>query len=644
MIGCVKFWIWLSAWASATGWALSALGRLNRAGYLVAAVLGLGFWVWTRTRRAPSSASRSAARRSGLCGVRPRRFRRWLPLSFVVFSALVLLSGLLYAPSNHTGLSYRIPRVLHWLAEEGWHWIHTPNYRMNNRACGMEWLSAPLLAFTGSDRALFLLNFAPFLLLPGLCFSVFTRLGVAPRVAWRWMWLLPTGYSFLLQAGGIGNDAFPTVYALAAVDFALRARVSGRFSDAAASALAAALLTGAKASNLPLLLPWAVAFWGARRAALARPIAAGATALLALLVSFVPTAALNVAHCGDWSGLVLERAGMNMKQPLVGLWGNALLLFSNNFAPPFFPWAGGYNARVLEALPSFIVRPMTANFEQSFERLWELPTEDWAGLGFGVSALALLGTLAALRAGGLRLWPGAGNVRAQTQGAIGPGWMRRGVMAGAWVALAVYAMKSGMVTPARLITPYYPLLLVGPLALAGQARVMRRRWWRAAEVGVLLIALGVLVVTPPRPLWPAKTVLSRLVAARPDSALLRRALTVYEVYAVRPDCLAAVRAVLPPGLRVVGFIATGDDLDISLWRPYGSRRVRHYHLDDPVARLRAEGVEWVVVGGLHLKLENRALESWLAETGGELVTTLTLTVKASEGPQPWHVVRLPPAR
>src|SRR5207244_8967318 len=132
------------------------------------------------------------------------------------------------------------------------------NYRTDNRACGIEWLSAPLFLFTKSDRLIVLLNFVPFLLLPGLIFSVCTRLGVLPRVAWNWMWLLPTGYTFLLQAGSAGNDTFPTVYALAALDFACRAWVSRRPSDLWHSLLAAALLTGAKASNLPLLLPWVV--------------------------------------------------------------------------------------------------------------------------------------------------------------------------------------------------------------------------------------------------------------------------------------------------------------------------------------------------------------------------------------------------
>jgi hypothetical protein len=556
-------------------------------------------------------------------------------LSFAVLSLLVLLGGVLYAPSNHTGLSYRVPRVLQWLAEAKWHWIHTDNYRMNNRACGMEWLSAPLLLFFRSDRGLFLLNFLPFLMLPGLIFSLFTRLGVRARVAWRWMWLLPTGYTFLVQAGSIGNDTFATVYALAAVDFALRARESGRVSELAASVLAAALMTGAKASNLPLLLPWAVALLGAARSCASRPWATGLAGLLALAASFAPTAILNAVHCHDWSGLVLEHKGMAMKNPFVGLWGNALLLLSNNLIPPFFPFAKACTESVLSWLPGFISGPMSANFEQGFQQVWELPTEDWTGLGFGVSALVLVSVAAALRCGGRPAAPLGAAARL-------PGWVRGGVLAGSWGALLAYCLKSGMVTPARLISPYYPLLIAPLLLLAGQAEVVKRRWWRIAEFVVVLMAFGVLVVTPARPLWPAQTALARLATLWPESRLVRQAATVYSVYASRPDPLANVRALLPQDLKTVGFIATGDDLDVSLWRPYGARRVEHFTLDDPVARMRERHVEYVVLGGLNLRFRNRALAAWLAATGGELVGSATAVVKVSEGPQPWYVVRIPP--
>ena len=78
---------------------------------------------------------------------------------------------------------------------------------------------------------------------------------------------------------------------------------------------------------------------------------------------------------------------MVMKNPLVGVWGNALLWLLDNFTPPLFPFAGWWNAHALALLPHFISGPMTANFEQGFLWLGELPTEDWAGIGFGLSAL-----------------------------------------------------------------------------------------------------------------------------------------------------------------------------------------------------------------------------------------------------------------
>ena len=184
----IRIWIWVSVLASAAGWLLSALGQLNELGYAVFGAVGAaGLWFGRKALGLTSPR--------GLCHWKTvrARFCRWLPAGFVVLAFLVFLGGALYPPTNHTALTYRTPRVLHWLAEGHWHWIHTPNYRLNDRCCGFEWLTAPVLLFLKSDRGLFTLNFIPFLLLPGLTFSVCTRLGVRPRVAWHWMWLLPTG-------------------------------------------------------------------------------------------------------------------------------------------------------------------------------------------------------------------------------------------------------------------------------------------------------------------------------------------------------------------------------------------------------------------------------------------------------------------
>jgi hypothetical protein len=571
----------------------------------------------------------------GLCHLKKvrGRFRRWLPAGFVALAFLVFLGGALYPPTNHTALTYRTPRVLHWLAEGHWHWIHTSNYRLNDRCCGFEWLTAPVLLFLKSDRSLFLLNFIPFLLLPGLTFSVCTRLGVRPRVAWHWMWLLPTGYNFLLQAGSIGNDTFPTIYALAAVDFGLRAWESRRLSDLWLSILSAALLTGSKATNLPLLLPWGLVVLALLPRLLRRPAATLALVALAATISFLPTAALNMRYCGDWSGLNLERTGMDMRNPIVGIWGNALLLLKN-FLPPFLPQAAWWNQSGASVLPHGLVARMDANFEGGYLVLGELPTEDGAGIGFGLSWLLLISVLAAAwtRPVPHADWTGNRSI---------PRTLRWLLLAAPWGALLAYCMKSGIVDAPRLISAYYPLLLPLLLLGAGQAVIVRRRWWRVMVWGVLLLAVSVLVLTPGRPLWPARTVLSKLVALKPGHRLLARALTVYSVYDVRSDPLANVRALLPEGLSVVGFMGTGDDIDISLWRPFGTRRVEHILLSDSLEQIRQRHIQYAVVGEVNLLENHTTLAAWQAKTGAQVVATATATMTVTQGPHPWYLVRFP---
>jgi hypothetical protein len=200
-------------------------------------------------------------------------------------------------------------------------------------------------------------------------------------------------------------------------------------------------------------------------------------------------------------------------------------------------------------------------------------------------------------------------------------------------------MKTGMVTPARLIAPYYPLLLPALLVGAGQSHVVRRRWWQAVAGAVMLVALAALVLTPPRPLWPWKTIISKALAARPIQPQLLRAQKVYEVYSQRSDPLAGIRQWFPPNLKVIGFIGTGDDLDISLWKPYGSRRVEPLFLSDPPEKIRELGVEYTVVGGFNLTDHGTSIQDWLHKTGAEIIATTNATMTVTQGSQPWYLVR-----
>jgi hypothetical protein len=297
---------------------------------------------------------------------------------------------------------------------------------------------------------------------------------------------------------------------------------------------------------------------------------------------------------------------------------------------------------------------MVANFEPGFHALGELPIEDGAGIGFGISWLLTI-SLVAGGAGGI-----FGARGGKDQGSRGrspspqiaagpspawstsrhiPPWLRRLVLLAPWISLLVYCSKAALMDFQRHISGYYALLL--PLLLIGarQAVVVRRRWWRVLAAGVLLLAVPVVVLTPGRPLWPAQTVLSKLAALKPDQPLLKRALTVYSVYDVRSDPLAEVRALLPPGLQVVGFMGTPDDIDISLWRPFGTRRVKHLLVDDSAEQIRQYQIEYAVVGEASLQEKNTSLAEWQQRTGAELISKVVATTSVSQGPRQWYLVR-----
>ena len=164
-----------------------------------------------------------------------------------------------------------------------------------------------------------------------------------------------------------------------------------------------------------------------------------------------------------------------MKHPLVGIWGNAMLL-AKNLAPPFFPAARWWNESALTLLPHAVVGPMVANFEAGFYTLGELPVEDSAGLGFGVSWLVIISVVAAwwVRPRAQAPWVGSRCV---------PAAMRRVVLVAPWVSLLAYFMKIAMMDLPRHISAFYPLLLPALLVGARQAVIVRRRWWRALALG-----------------------------------------------------------------------------------------------------------------------------------------------------------------
>ena len=620
----IAIWIWFCAYLNCAGWALSAVHQLNAGGYAVALLVWLAaLFVWRKHSAAPFPP-RLRWRQFR------RRFRRPFPLAFLILAALAFAGGAGYAPTNYDALAYRVPRVLHWLAANQWQWIHSIFPRLNNRSCGIEWVSAPWIALFKTDRWLFLINLVSFLLLPGLVFSVFTRLGVARRVAWRWMWLLPTGYCFLLQAGSMGNDLFGAPFALAAVDFALRAKVSGRQRDFFASLLAAALLTSAKTSSLPLGLPWAIAILPSFRPALRRPLSLLAVCLLAIFASVLPTLVFNQNYSGNWSGADLNDPGINNVALRTG--ANAVLLAAQNLAPPVFPLADRWNRGVVNALPPALngrLHAVIAETQAIDEMLPQMQIEEGAGLGFGVSLLLLAGFLVA----GFHRLPSSAPANRHDAWLTLLRWSPA-------VSLLALMTQYNLAVISRILTPYYALLV--PIILAGRAqeRLVRTRWWRAAAGGVFVIAGGLLAIQPARPLFPALTLAEHLQARHPDSKPLARIVEVYSVYHSRNDAFAPARAALRPDLEVLGMI-TFDDPETSLWRPFGARRIVHVCPKDSAAELKARGIEYILVNPTAFGLWFQSpLDDWLGKMNARTDRKISLNLRAATGPSDWLLVKL----
>jgi hypothetical protein len=619
----ILIWIWLCAYLNCAGWGLSALHQLNAWGY--AAALGIGFAGLFCWRKQTSARLLSQIRWLQI----RRRFRRPFPLALLVLTAMAFIGGVIYAPGNYDALAYRIPRILHWLAENQWHWIHTTFPRVNARTCGIEWVSAPLIALMKTDRQLFLINFISFLLLPGLVFSVFTRLGVRRRVAWHWMWIAPTGYCFLLQTGSAGNDLFGAPFALASVDFALRANTSKSPRDFFASILAAALMTGAKSSNLPLLLPWAIAILPSLKLLLRWPVRALAVCGIAIFASFLPTAVLDAHFCGDWAGVTLEG-----DQPHGNLFfrtgANVVLTSVQNLTPPVFPAASAWNQFAQKIMPAGLNARLHQTLTESYAaefRVEDLQIEENAGLGFGVTVLLIMSVTAAKRGAFL-------NFRFDSPAAAWQIFLRLSP----WISMVVLLSQSEVYPIGRILAPYYALLL--PLFLANPSHepLVGKNWWRVSAFAVFVLAAGLLVVSPARPLFPVNLFLEKIHPAAARHPALARVETVYSIYHDRWDGFAPARAALPPELKILGLV-TYDDPETSLWRPFGSRRIIHICPQDTAADLKRRGIEYVLV-------KTDGFESrfgcppgdWFKRMNARIVQTIPLQLRAAASSADWELV------
>jgi hypothetical protein len=618
-------WLIWAAWCSCSGWLLSAVHQLDGFGYaaLLPVLIGCG-WFWLKST-APAKPISFGSQKKFL-----RRLRQPAPLVYFAIVVLSLLGGLLYAPWSFDAASYRLPRIFYWWSAQHWHWIGTLDHRLDFSSAGFEWQMLSLIVFTRSDRFLFLLNWLPFLLLPGLVFVAFRALGVNGRSARRWMWLLPSAYCIALQCGSVQNDGYSVNFLLAAIAFAVIGGRAKRLGFILLSLLAAALLTGAKVSNVPLLLPLGVLLLPALGAVRWLDWKVPLVLFVALLGSFAPSTFLCWKHTGDWSGNPDNQWNVKTHGAAPAIAANLTILLNDAAQPPYLPGSRAVNARLEPfnhgALISWMER---AHGEFSGVNFGEIAYEGGAGPGIGLAAYAAILIL------------GSWLVTAPKMLILStPPWAIRFAPWLAWISYFVLLAKLGSNHSARIATPYYPLLLVTLLRCPRVAAFERKKISGAAAVLAAAMVLPVIFLTPARPLIPIQT-LAR-VTHRPA---LEKIAEQYRFWDCLRDELAPLRAQLPPDATRLGYAAGFHDTPYGLFQPLGSREIVELGLPLGSGCLPPPDLKYAVVTerGLQERVQ-LDLKTWLDRAGGEIIFTYPRNVLLDAHSAPkyesWYLVKL----
>lgn len=601
MLNVVRIWILLSALCCAGGWVLSYFHALDRAGYSILFAVGIaaGLLLWRSDRSPNQQPSRPWKKIL-------RRFRKPAPFFFLLLAVFSLVGGLFYIPHLHITTSadtdgYKVPRVLQWLGHNGWFWIKAFDDRLNVPGTGFEWLSAPIILFTRTDRWIFLINIVSYLLLPGLIFSVFTRLSVRPRLAWWWTWWISAGWCYAMQAGSACNDSFAAIYALAAVDFALRARETGRVTDVWFSMLAAALI-GTKQVEIPLVLLWMVAVLPVLRLLLLRPIRTLGVALWSALASPLPLMFFDYNYTGSPMGNLANIGQlyhiMPLKSPFWGIVGNVFSLSFQNLQPPIFPGVERWN----EMMARFVQTPFGSHFAafEEFGRLAPAISEASAGVGLAIVLLVAISVWWAWRCRGMY-----SNVRGMAEN-----WVPKLLRVVPWLLLLLCMAKIGTRQNARHLSPYYVFLFPTLLLLPGQSLLTRRHWWKLIGYGSMAGTALLLVVSFVRPLFPAETIFAQLHERYPQSKFFTKAWFSY----VNRDPVNQFKQFLatnvPPDESVIGYLTTIGRVEPAMWFPLGERRVERLLPEQSVKELHDLGVHYVVIDDRVVK-EHRDIQPWM---------------------------------
>lgn len=310
-----------------------------------------------------------------------------------------------------------------------------------------------------------------------------------------------------------------------------------------------------------------------------------------------------------------------------GVLGNSLQLAKDNITLPIFPWPIDWKP----LLPSSLKAILQVDFPRMYIRSGELQIEEQAGVGLGIVLFASLFLIAGIRA----RFVDSSLIAARGRQAS---WV---VGAGAVAGLA-YMTKMGSEATSRLIAAYYPLLVAGILVLVAlDGRMVHRRIVKWVGFLAMLSAIPLVILSPSRPLFPVRAISSLMSTSHVPASIIARYDEIYSVYAERSDAFKTIIAELPPGVRTIALVQTGNVSQVSLWRPFGARNVVEVTPSYSREEVLAQGVRFVLVGQDALDARyHTTIGQLMAKWSCSLILQKNIDLMAHRGLETWYLLSL----
>jgi hypothetical protein len=272
---------------------------------------------------------------------------------------------------------------------------------------------------------------------------------------------------------------------------------------------------------------------------------------------------------------------------------------------------------------------LSNSFEGRFQDLAirELPQEEGAGLGLGLTILASLALFASI---GAKRW----TLR-QPSSALGIAWLAT------LVSILIYSSKIAISCPARIILPALMFLIAGFSVLPNQSRLVRSRLWRWAALFAVGSSLFVLILTPSRPLFPQRWMINLVRQMPVPPSLKDRIFVVYEAYGHRSRPFDPLLISLPPGVAVVGYTG-GAALEATLWKPYGSHTIVYVPPATLLAHPTSPHPSFLIASTYIIQRDTGLLaQEWIQQVGAKIIDRKEIVFQVQVGPELFYLLKLP---